>query len=205
MSSSELPLDNEQDAAWVTIQTGVEDKWVERLLADPELFLRINPLMKYSAWKELEEGRIAVKGENQGNGHPFEMELVIHKNRHGFVVNYSEGLKGFTSIEYDPQTKELKITDDYSGCSEEERGKRIDEVDHSLTAWGSALKEYLEVEQRWHWFPIYNLYMGCFWRRMTPSARRISKMLVWITALEFFAFLMIFAIFWLELDHLFEL
>ena len=35
---------------------------------------------------------------------------------------------------------------------------------------------------------------------MRPMARRIVFMLIIVTALEFFGFLMIFTIFWLELD-----
>jgi hypothetical protein len=38
------------------------------------------------------------------------------------------------------------------------------------------------------------------WQPMRPMARRIVFLLIMVTALEFIGFLMVFTIFWLELE-----
>jgi hypothetical protein len=42
--------------------------------------------------------------------------------------------------------------------------------------------------------------MRFVWQPMRPLGRRIAFLLIVITALEFVVFLMVFTVFWLELD-----
>jgi hypothetical protein len=73
------------------------------------------------------------------------------------------------------------------------------EVDNSILQWGGGIHRYLLQWKRWSWLPGWKPYMQKFWQGMKPSARRISFMLIALTAAEFVIFLFVFIIFWLEL------
>ena len=75
---------------------------------------------------------------------------------------------------------------------------RIDEVDKSLNAWGWALHEYLQHEQRWGQFAPWRWYMRRWWLPMTPRSRRITYMLVMVTVAEMLLILLGAAIYWIE-------
>ena len=117
-----------------------------------------------------------------------------------FRVNYTQGIKGCTWFRIEPQAhgSALLIVDDYSRLPQEEREKRLDEVDRSLTAWGRGLYTYLRFEKRWSWFPPWRWYMRRLWVPMKPMARRVSWMLILINGVFFVLFLFIALIFWIE-------
>ncbi len=47
----------------------------------------------------------------------------------------------------------------------------------------------------------YNWYRERFWLKMPPRQRRIARLIIWTTALEFVVFLFVFVIYWLELGR----
>ncbi len=63
-----------------------------------------------------------------------------------------------------------------------------------------SLHRYLRRWKRWSWLPGWKFYMRHVWQPMKPMARRISFILIVVTLAEFIVFLLVFAIFWLELD-----
>ena len=73
-------------------------------------------------------------------------------------------------------------------------------MDKSLIQWGHALHRYLRQWKRWSGVAPWRWYMRRVWQPMRPMARRIVFLLIMVTALEFIGFLMVFTIFWLELD-----
>jgi hypothetical protein len=132
---------------------------------------------------------------------PIELHVRLEPSETGVVVTYSDGLKRSTALAVEPADRggsRLRITDDYSGWSEAERQARLAEVDRSLPQWGRDLYLYFRRWHRWSWLAPWRWYMTRVWIRMKPSARRITRWVLWITLAEFAAFLVVFAVFVLE-------
>ena len=118
----------------------------------------------------------------------------------------AEGLKRATEIKIDAKAQGagLMIKDWYHAVEDKpgettvEKEARLAEADRSLTPWGVAIRQHLLSLARWNWLPLYRPLRERFWFKMTPRNRRISRMIVWITVLEFFAFLFVFLIYWIE-------
>ncbi|MDH5750323.1 MAG: hypothetical protein OEY85_13515 [Rhodospirillales bacterium] len=189
-----------EDSAWVSIETHLGENELKAFCRDIERLYRINSLLEFKSWRPLPDGGFRVIGRNLGNGHNIETDFHVSDIDGGLVITYSGGLKTRTLLRFEPLPAgtKLTITDDYSGTPESERQERLDEVDNTLLPWGNDLKRYLDRWQRWSWFAPYRWYMTRFWQTMKPSARRIAKMIFWITVAEFVVFLFVFVIFWLE-------
>ena len=113
---------------------------------------------------------------------------------------YRDGIKSYTRfvLEANAAGSRLTITDDYSRLPAAERAQRVNEVDKSLHAWGWALNEYLRRERRWGRFAPWRWYTQRVWLPMTPRARRITYMLVLLTAAEMVLILLVATIYWIE-------
>lgn len=199
------------DQAWVTIDSHLPVADLLEFCQDIERLLRINPYLEFSHLQQTGEGKLTMQGKNLSNQQSFDYRVnsqhYVNNDEEGYLLTYSSGLKCSTTISIKKQEHgtQIKILDDYSGISEEERNQRLEEVDKSLPAWGNAIQQYLTAWQKWSRFSLWRWYKQRVWLPMKPSARRISWMLINITALEFVAFLMVFVIFWLELDQYFRL
>ena len=78
----------------------------------------------------------------------------------------------------------MVIEEKYEGIPESERSDRLGEVDRSLTKWAEEIQHYLLQWQRWAWFSPWRYYKKRVWQRMKPSARRITFVLLCISAVE---------------------
>ena len=195
------------DAAWVTIETPFPADELRGFLDDVERRFRINSYLVFKEWKAIGENRYHFNLKNLSNDNTLETDITVTPDSGGVLVAYAGGLKTETSFRVEPGPEngpaKLIITDDYSGTAKEEREERIHEVDKSLVQWGRDIHQYLRLWKRWSWLPGWKWYRCRVWQSMQPMARRICFMLLVITALEFVAFLMVFTIFWLELDKYF--
>ncbi len=208
---NETPVQDEKgdtggDTAWVTIETPFDVKGLSGFLDDVERLFRINSLLVFEDWKSLGDGEHRFTAKNLSNEKTTTTKCRAVREGDTLTVTYMGGLKTTTTFRLDPNsngTVDLIITDDYSGTPADEREARIDEVDKSLVQWGRDLRLYLLAWKKWSWFPGWKWYRRRVWQPMKPMARRICFMLLAITALEFIAFLMVFTIFWLELDKYF--
>lgn len=198
---SEKSSDNE-DAAWVTIDTPFDSTELRLFLDDVERLYRINPMLVIDEWQETGELQYQLKAKNLSNNQLLETALKVEPCADGIVVHYQHGLRSTTSfcIEEENGIVKLVVTDDYSGVSLGDREERIDEVDKSLVTWGGHLHRYLHLWKRWSWLPGWQFYMRKVWQPMKPMARRITQMLLMITLAEFVLFLLVFIVFTLELD-----
>jgi hypothetical protein len=193
----------EDDSAWVTIETPFDAKGLSGFLDDVERLFRINSLLVFEKWQSLGNGEYQFEAKNLSSEKTVKTGFKAVREGDTLTLTYSDGLKTTTTFRLDPKpdgTVDLTVTDDYSGTPADEREARIDEVDKSLTQWGRDLRLYLLAWRKWAWVPGWKWYMRSVWQSMRPMARRICYMLMMITLLEFFAFLMVFTIFWLELD-----
>lgn len=200
--NDQTPSD-QQDAAWVTIETPFGVDWLKDFLVDIERLYRINSQIEFEEMRQIADDTYVLKGKNLSNGKDIDQILKVTPEAAGVRVTYSNGLKTFTSFKIEAQPDgetALVITDDYSGVSQEQREARMEEVDKSLVQWGRDIHRYLRQWKRWSWVPGWQYYMRRFWQTMKPMARRICYMLLLITIVEFVVFLMVFSVFWLELD-----
>ncbi len=193
-----------EDEARVTIDSPFDMAWMRRFIAEPERVMRINSLMEYKSWQEEKPGVIRMSARNLANGKTLSTRLSVAPVADGVCIRFETGLKASTTFRLEagkmPGTSRLTIIDDYSAAPVDERRQRLDEVDTTLVRWGHDLHRYLRQWKRWSRVPGWRWYMNRIWLPAKPSTRRISFMLIAITALEFITFLAVFLIFRLELD-----
>jgi hypothetical protein len=168
---------------------------------DVERLYRINPCLEIAAWRSIADDTFRAAWRNTSNQQDAALDLRVEReSADTFAVTYSQGLKRCTRFALSPAVggSRLTITDDYSGVPEEERTRRVAEVDRSLAAWGWALYAYLRRERRWGRNPVYRWYTRRVWLPMKPGARRITTLLVLVTAAEFLIVLFVGLIWWIE-------
>jgi hypothetical protein len=189
------------DAAWVTIETPLSPARLAVFVGDLERLFRINSLLEIDRWEVTAGDRIAFEARNLSNDKHLQSELSVEQIGNGLRINYSGLLKTSTSFQVEPSATEgstLIVTDDYSGSDESERSQRLEEVDRSLHQWGQDLHSYLQWWHRWSWLPPWRWYMQRVWQPMKPSARRITRLILWIGFGEMALVLLLIAILAIE-------
>ncbi len=193
----------EPDFARLEIDTPFDARWLRDFLSDPERILRLNPFMEFSRFEALGEGRWRIVGRNLAQERAF--DATFHHESlpdGGFRLHWQGLLKTCTEVGIVPQpdgTAKLVMTDDYSGTSEEERRRRLDEVDTSFMPWGQAIWRYLRNWKRWSWLPGWKWFMGRYWLNMKPAARRISFILLVLFAMETVLVFFVLFLLWLNM------
>lgn len=207
-------MDNaHRDSAWIAIDTPLTASQLFEFAADAERLFRLNPYLEILAWESdwnelVEGGGVRFKYLNEMNGVTRELTLTVSGLNPGvgYTLNYSEGLKRATEVRVQPGANgaTLLIKDCYDAVPENpaatpaERETRLKEVDRSLTPWGVAIRQHILGMVRWRRLPLYRAWRERFWLGMPPRSRRISRLIMWITALEFVVFLFVFSIYWIE-------
>jgi hypothetical protein len=190
-----------RDASWVVVDTPLGLPALREFCADIERLLRINPYLEFQRWQRTGTDGIQASFRNLSNQQMVELDLRVERESDdAFALIYRAGIKARTRfvLEAAGAGSRLTITDDYAGMPAAEREQRLHEVDKSLTAWGWALHEYLRREQRWGGCALWRWYMRRLWLPMTPRARRITYMLVLLTAAELVLILLVATIYWIE-------
>jgi len=175
------------DAAWVAIETPLTAGDLLLFLDDVERLLRINPLYVVSQFSDLGGGRYRLGLHNLSNDRIDDVEFTVSRRGDGLELRYGGGLKTSTTfrVEAGPSGgSRLVVTDTYAGASEEERARRLGEVDRSLTAWGRSLHGFLRMWARWRWLAPWRWYMARVWQPMTPTARRVVFLILAISAFD---------------------
>jgi hypothetical protein len=193
----------ENDAAWVVVETGLGADELLRFCQDVERLFRINPAYVFRRWENLGDGVFRWAALNESNEREIDTRFSVERLPDGLAVTYASGLKTRTIFRVEPgggASARLVVTDDYSGTPEAEREERMAEVDTSLNSWGYGLHKFLRQWKRWSGLAPWRWYMRRVWQPMRPMARRIVFLLIVITALEFLGFLLVFAIFRLNLE-----
>lgn len=194
---------DERDAAWVSVVTPLTTgALLDFCRENIGRLFRINSLLRIDEWRRIGPDDYHVRLRNLSIDRALETELHVETLPDGLRVRYGSGLKTTTEFRVAETAggSMLTVTDDYSGTPVEERRVRADEADRSLVQWGHDLYHYLGRWNRWSRYAAWRWYMNRVWLPMTPVGRRVVFALVIISALEFFAFLVVLAIFVLELD-----
>lgn len=187
-------MGNGKDAAWASINTPLTPEALRSFCLDVERLFRINPMLTFNEWSELEAGHFRCKGQNWSQERPFdfELEFKVESLPEGIRINYlGESLKSSTLFRVEkvpeggPGLSRLTIVDEYNeALPEEVRQAQLHRVDRSIRVWAEYLLRYLIIWDRWSWCPPWRWYMQRIWLPMKPSGRRITYMLLWISALE---------------------
>lgn len=189
--------EGDRDAAWVVIPSPLSPGQLHGQLRDLERILRLNSGLDIHEWQPLAEDRVRLRGHNLTNDRPILVEIRLYPEPNGWRLEYAEGLKTETKLAIEAEvgnSARLRITDDYSGYPLQKRQAKLAEVDHSLPQWGRDLARYFKAWHRWSWFPPWRWFMHRVWIPMRPSARRITRLILWISLGELlllFLFLMI--------------
>lgn len=195
------PAGQGEDRSWVSVDTPLGLPALRAFCADVERLYRINPYLDIRTWEPLAGGSYRVAWRNLSNGLTQALELRCERESADvFSVAYSEGIRRRTrfALEGAPAGSRLVVTDDYTLLPEEERSRRVGEVDRSLTAWGWALHAYLRREHRYGGNPLWRWALRRIWLPMSPSARRITAILVLVAAAEFVLTVVVALVYWIE-------
>jgi len=197
-----------EDAAWVVVELPVAPDAALAFVGDVQRLFRLNPYLEILSWETVpgreSRERYRARWVNEMNGIASDLELAVVPNETllGYRVEYSAGIKRSTEVRVEQAaggTSVLTLRDAYDTPRGAGRERRLQEVDRSLVPWGAAIRRYLLGIQRWSRWPLYRWYMTGYWLRMKPRERRIARLLVWTTALEFLVFLLVLSVF--LVDH----
>jgi hypothetical protein len=189
MTMETLPV--EDDAAWTQVEVDLPVEALGRLLADPVLVLRLNPLVTYECLERRSDGSLRIRAHNESNGQSIDTAATVISNHSppALCFAYADGIKREARLQAwpTPSGATLRITDVY--VSPADGDNPLKTVDHSLLPWTAALRRHLERDARWGRVPGYRWLANGVWPSMSPSHRRIAWLLIWTTAIEFCIFL----------------
>jgi hypothetical protein len=162
---------------------------VENFLADTERLLRINPQL---AVERLEPhgGGFHLVARNESNERQVDTQVLVESAPPELTLRYASGLKQATQLRVEPASAgtRLVVTEHYPRI-EDAQDPRVAEVDRSLVPWVAAIRRHLLARARWGWLPGWSWWHERVMLSMAPRSRRIVRLLVWITVLEFAVFL----------------
>lgn len=204
MTDSNTLTEEQKDTAWVTIEIPVPPGKLFDFLQNTERLFRLNPYLDIRKWEGSVSGkRFHLEALNEMNGVAYDLFVTIESVQPGarLFISYDKGLKRALEITLQPGSAGpiLTLREHYHAASGENREEQLKEVDRSLVPWASSIRQHMLGLERWGWFWPYRWYRERFWLGMRPFHRRIARMLIWVTTLEFVVFLFVFVIYWLEL------
>ena len=178
-----LPSD---DSALVQVFTPFSVKWLREFCRDVERLYRINPMLEFVEWRQLDAQTYYMRAHNLSNDQEIDTGIHVEEIDNGLKITYSRGPKRTTFVKIEPNAKgaTLMIADDYSSLSVAERKRHSAEVDCSLKPWGHELYRYFQYWKHWSWLPPFRWYTRYLWLKMKPTARRVAYMLIVVTLFE---------------------
>ncbi len=191
-----------ENAAWATARIPLPPHQLFAFLSDIERLFRLNPHLEIADWREEPDAHsYRLSALNETNGYRSEISLRTEavRDNSGYRLVYDSGLKRSTEFRIEPTSggSLLTITEHYHPVRDE-TDERLKEVDRSLVPWAAAIRRHLGGTARFGGVPGYRWWTERFMLGMTPRQRRIVRMIVWVSVLEFVVFLFVALIFWLE-------
>ncbi|HEY5763476.1 MAG TPA: hypothetical protein VIS73_09755 [Rhodocyclaceae bacterium] len=186
------PVAPDGDSAHAETVLPLAQAEVEHFVRDPERLWRLNPHIHIESWQALPDGfRCHLRNELNG----FEGELAVRVDEvvsgaeRQLRYDYARGLRLCTEITVatDGDGSRLTLVDRYPRVEDPE-DPRLVEVDRSLVPWLAAIRRHLLARQRWGWLPGWRWWNEHLLAGMPPRSRRIVRLIVWISAIEFVLF-----------------
>lgn len=158
-------------------------------LSDGERLLRLNPHLEIETWQAL-PGGFRLVALNESNGRRIETAVSVETAADSIVLRYAAGLKqsSVLAVEAAAGGSRLIVTEHYPRI-EDPQDPRVADVDRSLVPWVAALRRHLVGRARWGWLPGWHWWNERFLPGMPPRSRRIVRLIVWVSVLEFVVFL----------------
>ena len=190
-----------EDCARAETSVPVDADAVFEFIADIQRLFRLNPHLEIDSWQRLPEGmRFAALNEMTGRRIDTVVRVETTRSTRSIVLSYAAGLKQVTTLtvqDGDGHGCRLVVIEHYPAI-EDAQDPRVAEVDRSLIPWVNAIRRHLLGRRRWGWLPGWRWWHEQFLPGLAPRQRRIVRMIVWISVLEFVVFLLLAAIFWAE-------
>lgn len=167
---------------------------VAAFLADVDRLLRLNPLLVIERWQPEGPGRFRLVARNESNEQLIDTPVDIEEDEWGLTLRYASGLKQATRLRVEPapEGSRLVVTEHYPRI-EDAQDPRVVEVDKSLVPWVAVLRRHLLQRASWGRlpliFPVWQWWHEGVMLSMAPRSRRIVRLIVWLSAIEFVVFI----------------
>jgi hypothetical protein len=190
----------DDNTAWVSVEIPAPPADAVDFCRDVGRLLRLNPYLEIRAWEEVPGPfgpgkRYRLQALNEMTGIEHDLTLTVATaNTDGFTIGFSEGAKCTLALHVSPHGTGTALTLREHYDREADPAVLAQEVDRSLMPWAVAIRRHYIGMGRWGWLPGYRPARR-FWLRMKPRERRIGRLLIWISALEFVLFLVVLALF----------
>jgi hypothetical protein len=167
---------------------------VAAFLADVERLLRLNPLLVVERWTPEGPGRFRLLARNESNEQLVDTPVDIEGDDWSLTLRYASGLKQATRLRIEPAPlgTRLLVTEHYPRI-EDAQDPRVVEVDKSLIPWVAAIRRHLLSRARWSRlpiiFPVWQWWHEGVMLSMAPRNRRIVRLIVWLSLIEFVVFI----------------
>jgi hypothetical protein len=187
-----------ENAAWVSVELPMPPGEALVFARDTEALFRFNPYLEIESWEQA-GNRLHLHCLNEMNGQRLDLHASLADlPGSGYRIDYAEGLKLATEIRVEPHAAGSLLTlgEHYRDVAPDDM-EALKQVDRSLTPWGVAIRRHALSRTRWGRLPGYRALVR-FWYAMPPRSRRISRLILWVTVLEFAVFLFVFAIYFNE-------
>jgi hypothetical protein len=166
---------------------------VTAFVRDVERLWRLNPHLDIREWLPREDG-FAYAAHDELGGRDVGAWVTVGGDNGRVTLRYATGLRQATEILIEPVADGARlIVIDHYPRIEDPQDPRLAEVDRTLVPWVAAIRRHLLARKRWGRLPL----ISPLWRwwnehfllHMAPRSRRIVRLLVWISLLEFLVFL----------------
>lgn len=163
---------------------------VAEFLGDVERLLRLNPQLAVERWMPEGPGRCRLVARNESNERLVDTPVDIERDACGLTLRYVSGLKQATRLRVEPAPEgtRLLVTEHYPRI-DDRQDPRVAEVDRSLVPWVAALRRHLLARERWGRLPGWRWWNERVMPSMAPRSRRIVRLIVWLSFIEFVVFI----------------
>jgi len=177
-----------EDKAWVEFITPLNVKALFHFCNDIEILFRLNPYLDIKHWEYISENSYRLEATNYSQIPEFYVDTRFEKSsaKNEINIQYGTGIKSNTTFSIKATTKgsQLTIADHYHSQHNTGVKDYLTQVDRSLQKWGEEIQQFLIRWNRWSWFPLWRLYKLRIWLPMKPFARRVTDMLLIVSAVE---------------------
>lgn len=172
------------NSAWVEAEIPLPPAELLAFCRDLERLWRLNPQLTLDAWQTMSDG-FALRAADETDGRRIDVVGRYEDMPGGFRVTYEGGLKRATEFAISPRGDGslLRVVERYWPVPEAAAA-----VDHSLVPWVAAVRRHVVARSRWQRVPGWRLWSERFMLSMPPRQRRIVRMIVWLTLIEFVVF-----------------
>lgn len=179
---------DDANAAWVEAEIPLPPAALLAFLADHERLWRLNPWLAIESWRDEDEG-FALCAQNEASDCRIDVRARREPLADGFCVLYSCGLKQRSEFAVAPRGTGslLRVVERYAPVDGPD-DPRVAEADKSLVPWIAALRRHLVARARWGRIPGWRWWNERFMLSMPPRQRRIVRLIVWVSVIEFAVF-----------------